>query len=118
MFYGAPPVVFEKARQLRNNMTKHETIIWEQLKRNKILGLRFKAQHPIHKYAVDFYCHKLRLAIEIDGENHQKPSQLEYDVGRTADLNNFGIHVMRFTNLEVESNLENVVEQIRAFCET
>ncbi|GAB4246991.1 MAG: hypothetical protein Tsb0034_26070 [Ekhidna sp.] len=70
MFYGATPSIFEKAKMLRQNMTRQELILWKELSANKLLGLRFKAQHPIGNFIADFYCHKLKLVIEIDGDSH------------------------------------------------
>jgi very-short-patch-repair endonuclease len=70
MFYGATPEIFRKAKNLRNNLTFHEKKLWEELRGNKLHGLRFKSQHPIDQFIVDFYCHKLKLVIEIDGNSH------------------------------------------------
>ncbi len=73
MFYGATPPIFEKAKILRNNMTRHEKLLWDELRNNRIFGLRFKAQHPIDTFIADFYCHKLKLVIEMDGQYHNDP---------------------------------------------
>jgi very-short-patch-repair endonuclease len=91
-------------------MTKHEQILWEHLRTNK-LGLRFKAQHPIERFIVDFYCDKVKLVVEIDGGIHNQ--QKEYDLGRTAELEKYGITVIRFTNDEIESSILDVVEKIK-----
>ena len=99
-------------------MTIHEKAIWERLKGNQILELRFKSQHPIDKYIADFYCHRLKLVIEIDGKNHTENNQSEYDIGRTEDLNHLGITVIRFTNEQIDGNLDKVVNQIEAYCES
>jgi len=97
MFYGASPTIFEKAKQLRKNLTLQERLLWEELKGNKLLGLRFKAQHPISTYIADFYCHKIRLVIEIDGETHDSSEQKEYDEGRAYEMTEFGIETIRFS---------------------
>jgi len=110
MFYGAKPSIFENARLLRLNMTVAEKILWEKLKNNQ-LGLRFKAQHPIAIFVVDFYCHKCKLVIELDGKIHEL--QKDYDEGRTAELERFDLKVIRFTNEEVEKELSRVVETIK-----
>jgi cyclase len=67
MFYGAGPDLFAKAEENRLNPTESEARLWGALRKSQ-LGLRFKRQHPIDRFIVDFYCHKLRLVIEVDGE--------------------------------------------------
>ena len=73
MFYGASAFVFRNAEKLRNNMTPTEVKLWYALSNNQLNGFRFKNQHPISKFVVDFYCHKARLVIELDGEVHNEP---------------------------------------------
>ena len=116
MFYNAKPHIFEKAKVLRTNMTDAELRLWEKLRNNQILGLRFRAQHPIDIFIADFYCHVLKLVIEIDGGVHDDEEQTVYDKGRTAELNNLGIEVIRFSNLEVVNDVDFVVEKIREYC--
>ena len=77
-----------------------------KLKKKQICGLRFRRQHPIDIFIVDFYCHAARLVVEIDGEIHNQ--QEEYDNGRSAEMEKFGIRVIRLTNKEVEENIEAV----------
>ncbi|MBS2099857.1 endonuclease domain-containing protein [Carboxylicivirga linearis] len=101
MFYNAKPHIFEKAKALRKNMTKAELILWGKLKGKQILNLRFRTQHPIDIFIADFYCHRIKLVIEVDGDIHLKQQQIEYDIGREAELNNGGIKVIRFSNLEI-----------------
>lgn len=91
MFYNAKPHIFEKAKVLRENMTQAELKLWENLKGKKILGLRFRAQHPIDIFIADFYCHSLKMVIEIDGDVHLSPEQKEYDIGREVEINHWGI---------------------------
>ena len=117
MFYNAKPPIFEKAKALRNNMTKAELLLWERLRNNQIIGLRFRAQHPIDIFIADFYCHVLKLVIEIDGGVHDDEEQTVYDKGRTAELNNLGIEVIRFSNAEVLSDIDTVVRKITEHCE-
>lgn len=109
MFYNAKPDIFYKAKMLRNNMTKEESLLWSRLC-NSQLGVRFKPQHPIDKFIVDFYCHSSKLAIEIDGENHAY--QKEYDQGRDAEIEKFGIKILRFSNADVNNNIEQVIRNI------
>ena len=116
MFYNAKPHIFEKAKMLRANMTPAEIKIWEKLKGKQVLGLRFRAQHPIDIFIADFYCHSVKLVIEIDGGIHFRKNQHEYDIGREAEISQFGILVIRFTNEEVETNLDQLVEQIKIVC--
>ncbi|WP_243348669.1 endonuclease domain-containing protein [Parabacteroides sp. FAFU027] len=110
MFYNAKPELYEKAKVLRNKMTPAEVVLWDRIRNNQ-LGVRFKPQHPIDIFIADFYCHKFKLVIEIDGEIHN--SQTEYDIGRTAEMESYGITVIRFTNDEIFNELERVMGEIR-----
>lgn len=110
MFYGAKPAIFEKAKLLRENMTLSEELLWARLRQSQ-LGVRFKAQHPIDIFIVDFYCHAHKLIIEVDGGIHR--SQIDYDEGRTGELEKFGLTVIRFTNEEVTNDIESVIEKIK-----
>ena len=76
MYFGAKPITFEAARILRKNMTFHEKLLWEKLKLKQICGKRFRRQHPIDFFIVDFYCHEARLVVEIDGEIQKKPERV------------------------------------------
>ena len=110
MFFGAKRAIFQNACELRIDMTAAENVLWERLNKSQ-LGVRFKAQHPIDIFIVDFYCHKYKLVVEVDGEIHL--SQKEYDEARTAELERFGITVIRFSNEEVLNDIDKVVERIR-----
>lgn len=110
MYYNALPSVFAKAKELRENMTQAEKMLWEKLRRNQ-LGVRFKPQHPIDIFIADFYCHPAKLVIEVDGQIHT--SQQDYDDGRTADLERFGITVIRFRNEEVFDDIDKVIREIK-----
>lgn len=116
MFYNAKPHIFEKAKALRNNMTNSELTLWEKLKGKQMLGLRFRPQHPIDIFIADFYCHPLKLVIEVDGGIHKSKDQTEYDIGREAELVNWDIKVIRFTNEEIESDNNKVIKEIEQFC--
>jgi len=78
----------------------------------QIKGIRFKRQHPILYFVADFYCHKARLVIEVDGGYHDSLSQYEYDKNRDSDLEDLGLKVIRFTNDEVLFNIENTLKII------
>jgi len=85
MFYRAPASIFKKAAMLRGNLTSAEVKLWQRLRGNQILGLRFKAQHPIDLYIADFYCHRAKVVIEIDGLNHCTKVQKFGDEIRTLN---------------------------------
>ena len=108
MHFGAPPEIFRNARKLRENMTEPELILWNLLKR-KPLGFKFRRQHPLHLYILDFYCHAKRLSIEIDGGYHAFSDQKIKDIDRTAFLNSVEIKEIRFKNKEVLQELEKVM---------
>jgi len=111
MYFNARPSTMEAARLLRKQTTQIEEILWEKLKGKQIFGLRFRRQHPIDLFIADFYCHKVRLVVEIDGEIHNY--QMEYDIGRTAELEKFDIKVIRFSNEEVILDIEKVISKIK-----
>jgi very-short-patch-repair endonuclease len=110
MYFGAKAVTIETAKLLRNNMTYHENLLWENLKGKQICGVRFRRQHPIMFFIADFYCHEAKLVVEVDGEIHD--DKKEYDDGRSAEMEKFGILVLRVTNSEVETDLEKVICKI------
>ncbi|MFJ1440335.1 leucine--tRNA ligase [Capnocytophaga canimorsus] len=102
----------EKAKDLRNNMTQAETILWEQLNAKK-LDAKFRRQHVIGDYIVDFVCLAKRLIVEVDGGYHNAENQQVLDKERTEILNELGFEVIRFTNEEVIADLENVLQKIQ-----
>jgi len=112
MWKGAPSSSFLKAKALRKNETEAEKILWERLRNNQLKGYKFRRQHPISLFIADFYCHQLKLIIEIDGEYHNLPEQIEKDLERTRILESNGLQLIRFTNEEVQENLENVIAKI------
>ncbi|MBS1494646.1 MAG: endonuclease domain-containing protein [Bacteroidetes bacterium] len=103
----------EKRKHLRKNSTKAESILWEELRGKKLLGAKFKRQFSVDKYVIDFYCPKLNLAIELDGEIHLEKVAIKYDKVRTLFLNNLGIEVIRFNNEEIFESLPLVLERIK-----
>ena len=114
MFYGADKNVFKKAFMLRSKETKAEKLLWERLNKSQLLGIRFKRQHPVEHYVADFYCHKVKLVIELDGEYHNTPEQKIYDDNRTKVFEEFGLTVIRFSDADVLENLDEVVEIIKS----
>src|SRR5689334_23292238 len=103
----------EKRKFLRNNTTKAEELLWEELKNKKMMGYKFRRQFSIGSYVVDFYCPSLKLAIEVDGPAHNTPVAIEYDKNREEEIDNLKIKFLRFLNEEVYSNLNSVTERIR-----
>lgn len=99
-------------RDLRKNLTEHERILWSKLKKHQLQNLRFLKQYSVGSYIVDFYCPKLRLAIELDGSQHLEQTAMEYDKQRTKYLESENIRVLRYHNKDVTGNLDGVLENI------
>jgi very-short-patch-repair endonuclease len=112
MHNGAHPKVFSNAAKLRERMTEPEMKLWKYLK-TKPHDFKFRRQHPLGIYILDFYCHKLRISIEIDGDYHLTKEQREKDVSRTAYLMELGIKEYRFTNQEVLENFDDLIEKLQ-----
>ena len=113
MFFGSKSVTFIRARNLRENMTNAENILWNRIRNNQLLGFRFKAQHPVAGFIADFYCHKAKLVIEADGLIHQ--TRKEYDMDRDNVFNDLGLTVIRFSNEEIENSPDSVIQTITNF---
>ena len=113
MFYGAPQILFEFAKELRNKPTEAESFLWNFLSGNQLNGIRFKRQHPVLYFIADFYCHKAKLIIEIDGGYHQIPEQHLYDQNRDKELEELGLKTIRFTNEQVFFGTEKVLNTIK-----
>ena len=96
------------ATKLRNNSTLSEVLLWEEIKNRKILGYKFLRQKPIGNYIVDFFCNELKLVIEIDGDSHDEEN-FEYDMKRQNRLESIGLTVLRFDDLEVKKEMDNVL---------
>ena len=110
MFFGATPLIFRNAKALRSRTTRAERALWVQLRKNRFHGFRFKRQHPITGYIADFYCHRAKLVIEIDGESHK--SCIDYDKNRTEVMVELGLKVLRFSNEDVAQRIEIVLREI------
>ena len=112
MHYGATPAIFRITKELRMNPTRAEELLWEEI-RNKKLGYRFRRQHPIGVYIVDFYCHKAALVVEVDGDIHDL--QQDEDDRRAKALSELGLRVVRFGNDEVlrDTSRSTVVRRIK-----
>lgn len=111
-YYGASATTKAQAAELRKSMTVAEKILWQRLRNRQVNGLKFRRQHPVDVFILDFYCHVKKLAIEVDGGIHNNEEQREWDENRTYELNEFGIKVLRFTNEEVIDQTKEVMKSI------
>ena len=98
------------AQDLRKKQTKEESLLCYQFLSR--YPLRFRRQYVIGNYIADFYCHKAKLVVELDGSQHYDPSEMEYDNKRTAYLESQGLRVLRFTNLDILREFRSVCEKI------
>jgi very-short-patch-repair endonuclease len=105
------PAILTRAREMRHPQTVAETTLWHAL-RNRQIGFKFRRQHPIERFIIDFYCAEAKLLIEVDGESHLEPEQEVYDKARTKYLEELGYKVIRFTNNDVRYSIGAVVDQI------
>ena len=103
-----------RAKSLRKAMTRAETLLWRYLKAHHVDGLGFRRQAPMRNYIADFACHVARLIVELDGETHDFVASHRRDQTRDAWFRSQGYTVLRFTNEQVVTNLEGVVEAIRS----
>ena len=101
-------------KELRSRLTPAEATLWKFLQRSQLDGRKFRRQHSVGNYILDFYCPEEKLCVELDGAGHFMEAGFEYDKERTAYLNNLGIKVMRFENKLVLKRLEAVLEGIRS----
>ena len=102
-----------RAKSLRRSMTRSEILLWRYIKAHRIDGLGFRRQIPIGSYIVDFACHRARLIVELDGESHDFEVRQRQDKLRDDCLRKMGYRILRFTNEDVMSSLEGVVQIIR-----
>jgi len=109
--------IIQRCRELRKNATDAEQLIWSCLRDRNLGGYKFRRQHPIGRYILDFYCHEVQLCVEIDGGGHAEPEQHVHDAERTAYLEKQGITVIRFWNHEVLEDTESVLERILEICQ-
>jgi very-short-patch-repair endonuclease len=103
----------ERRRELRNNQTPAERLLWKHISQDKILGLRFLRQYSVGPYILDFYCAKIRLGIEVDGGVHKDIERKLYDHDRTKYLQSLDIQVIRFWNDDVLKDIKNILDKLR-----
>jgi very-short-patch-repair endonuclease len=106
------PKMKQLRKTLRNDPTPAEQALWKELKQSNLGGYKFRRQHSVGRYILDFYCPSQRLAIELDGDSHFTEEAIEYDRERTVFLNALNIRVLRFLNTDVHENLDAVYERI------
>lgn len=106
------PYLKQFARELRKKSTFGEVLLWQQIKKRR-LGAQFHRQVPIHEYIVDFYCHELKLAIELDGSSHNHPHQVAKDSIRDYQLKQLGVSVIRIDDGDVKKNMDSVIRYLQ-----
>ena len=97
---------------LRSNMPKAEIVLWSKLKSKTLDGYKFRRQYSVGKFVIDFYCPRLKLAIEVDGDSHFSEVSEVCDKGRQTFIESFGISFLRFTNKEIYENLDQVLAKV------
>ena len=96
-------------------MTRAEIILWSRLRSKQVDGFKFRRQQPIFDYVIDFYCDKLKLIVEVDGEIHSFSDKIESDKKRDKILIINGYHIIRLSNLEIETEIDSAIIKIRSF---
>jgi very-short-patch-repair endonuclease len=115
MWKDASGIIFSNAKKLRENPTQAEELMWLSLRNNQLEGYKFRRQYPSLNYIVDFYCHQLKLVVEIDGEYHKTVEQKKLDKKRTVNIQFQGLDVIRFTNEEVLNDIDSILRTIKEF---
>ena len=110
------PQLLEFAKTMRTNATDAEHLIWQLLRAKRFMNLKFRRQHVIALYIVDFYCHELGLVIELDGSQHGTNDAIEYDAERTQFLEALGLTVVRYWNHDVLGRTDVVLEDLWNVC--
>jgi very-short-patch-repair endonuclease len=107
-----------RAKRLRQTFTPAEETLWSRLRDRRFLGLKFRRQAPIGPYVADFLCHEMRLVLELDGSVHLEPHQISHDQNRDANLQALGYRILRFTNEQLQNDLDSILEAIRHLYQT
>src|SRR5260370_11960200 len=103
------------ARDLRAKQTPAESLLWQLLRNRQLFGFKFRRQHQFADYIADFYCHEARLVIECDGSVHDRNEAWHHDKGRDAYMISQGLRVLRFSNKQIVTNIQRVLEEISSF---
>ncbi len=111
-FIRNDPALRDRRRELRHNQTEAEQAFWIQVRNRQCYEMRFFRQYSCGPYVLDFYCPKVKLAVELDGGQHNEDEKKEYDQARSAYLRAHGIEVLLFWNHEVLGNMEGVMAQL------
>ena len=112
------PTLKEIARGLRNNSTLGEVLLWKKLRNKQMLGYDFHRQKSLDQFIVDFFCHELNLAIELDGSSHETDEAQEKDAARQKRLESLGVKFLRFKESDVRKNMRTVLETIEHWIKT
>ena len=107
----------QRRKTLRNNPTQAERHLWRYLKNKQLAGLKFRRQHGIGHYIVDFYCPEINLIIELDGQPHFEEEGIKYDKIRSNYLNELGLKIIRFENQEILLNTDSVLKKLETLCQ-
>lgn len=110
------PKLMEFAKTMRSNATDAENLMWQLLRAKRFMNLKFRRQHVIAPYIVDFYCHEIGLVIELDGSQHGTDDAIEYDAERTKFLEALGLQVVRYWNHDVLSRMDVALEHLWQVC--
>jgi len=110
------PRLKERRQKLRNKATRAERLLWNVLKGKRLKGIKFRRQHSVDFFILDFYCPELKLAIEVDGPSHLNKE--EYDIFRQSHIESYGIEFLRFTNNDIYENLQGVTKLILNWAES
>lgn len=111
-YHEASPRIFKNAKELRRNQTPAEERLWKILRSHKLNGLKFRRQHPVSRFIADFYCHELKLIIELDGSIHLLEEVKAYDIMREKKLKALGLTVIRFSNEQVFTEPEVILNSV------
>ena len=114
-FIHNQPIQKRKRQYLRNNATKAERMLWEELKNNRI-GFKFRRQHGIKGYIVDFYCPKLKLIVELDGMVHDFRKQRERDYLKEKELEKLNFKIIRYNNFDIIENIDEIMTNLKNIC--
>ena len=115
-FQPVDAAIKARAKELRQPLTPTEQKLWQRLSNRQLYGLKFRRQHPVYRFILDFYCYEHRLVVEIDGDSHAETAQQARDEVRTEWLEAHGYRVIRFTDREVEHNIDGALVDIAQAC--